>query len=107
MITAIVRYTLPASIGRDACRAHFLKIAEGFGEAKGLRRKQFIWNESGTAGGVYLWDTLADAKRFYQGPWLQGILERYGVYPDIEYFTTFAMTENPGGKVTVFEGRAE
>lgn len=106
MITAIVRYELPATIGREACRAHFAKIAAGFGDAKGLVRKQFIWNESGTAGGVYLWETLADAKRFYQGPWLQGILERYGMYPEIEYFTTFAVTDNPGGRVTVFDDEA-
>lgn len=101
MITAIVRYQLPSHIGREACRDHFKKIAVGFGEAKGLVRKQFMWNESGTAGGVYQWETLEDAKRFYQGPWLDGILERYGAYPQIEYFTTFAITDNPGGKVTI------
>ncbi len=101
MITAIVRYRLPSHIGREACQAHFKKIAQGFGEAKGLIRKQFFWNETGTAGGVYQWETLEDAKRFYQGPWLDGILERYAMYPEIEYFTTFAITDNPGGKVTI------
>jgi len=102
MITAIVRYELPSSIGKEECRRHFLKIAKGFGDAKGLVRKQFIWNENGIAGGVYLWRTIEEAKAFYQGPWLDGILSRYGMYPEIEYFTTFAMTENPGGVVTEF-----
>lgn len=101
MITAIVRYRLPATIGRDACREHFHRIAAGFGEIPGLIRKQFIWSETGTAGGVYQWHSLADAKRFYQGPWLDGILARYGTYPDIEYFETLALTENPGGAVTL------
>ncbi|WP_159709575.1 hypothetical protein [Geminicoccus flavidas] len=101
MITAIVRYRLPATIGKEACRAHFAKIAAGFGEARGLIRKQFIWSERGVAGGVYQWETLEDARRFYQGPWLDGILARYGSYPDIEYFTTFAVTDNPGGIVTL------
>ena len=103
MITAIVRYKLPAGIGKDDCLAHFHKIAPGFAEAAGLIRKQFIWNESGVAGGVYQWESLADAKAFYQGPWLDGILARYGAYPDIEYFTTFAIAENPGGKVLYTE----
>ena len=103
MITAIVRYRLPATIGREACREHFKKIAKGFGDAKGLIRKQFFWGETGTAGGVYQWKTLDDAKRFYQGPWLDGILERYGMYPEIEYFTTFFITDNPGGVVTIPE----
>lgn len=101
MITAIVRYKLPATIDREACRAHFLTIAPGFGDAKGLIRKQFIWSETGTAGGVYQWESLEDAKRFYQGPWLRGILDRYGMYPEIEYFVTVAIADNPGGIVTV------
>ena len=101
MITAIVRYRLPAGSGREECRAHFLKIAPGFGDVPGLIRKQFIWSETGTAGGVYQWQTLEDAKRFYQGPWLDGIRQRYGTYPEIEYFQTVAVTDNPGGAVTV------
>ncbi|TWG49273.1 MULTISPECIES: hypothetical protein [unclassified Aminobacter] len=103
MITAIVRYKLPASIGRDACRAHFEKIAPNFASPKGLIRKQFIWSERGIAGGVYQWESLDDARAFYTGPWLNGILERYGTYPDIEYFETFALTENPGGRVTILD----
>lgn len=103
VITAIVRYRLPAAIGRAECRAHFARIAPGFGEVPGLIEKQFIWSERGTAGGVYRWHTLADAKRFYEGPWLDGILERYGTYPDIEYFTTVAVTDHDRGTVLVDE----
>ena len=101
MITAIVRYRLPAHIGKEDCREHFKKIAKGFGEANGLIRKQFVWSENGTAGGVYQWQTIEEAKAFYQGPWLAGILERYNMYPEIEYFTTFVIMDNPGGKLSV------
>jgi hypothetical protein len=101
MITAIVRYRLPATIGREACQAHFAAIAPEFGAVPGLIRKQFLWSESGTAGGVYQWESLDYARRFYQGPWLGGILARYGTYPDIEYFTTLAVTDNPGGEVSI------
>ena len=103
MITAIVRYKLPAHIGKNECLAHFHKIAPGFADVKGLIRKQFIWGENGMAGGVYQWESLADAKAFYQGAWLDGILARYGVYPEIEYFVTFAGTENAGGNVIYSE----
>jgi hypothetical protein len=96
LITAIVRYKLPATIGKNECLAHFHKIAPGFAKEKGFIRKQFIWSENGIAGGVYQWETLADAKAFYQGPWLDGILSRYGVYPEIEYFVTFAAAEQSG-----------
>ena len=76
MITAIVRYQLPNSIDRQACRTHFEKIAPGFKLVKGLISKHFIWSGNGTAGGVYQWQTMADAKAFYSGPWREGIVER-------------------------------
>jgi hypothetical protein len=98
-----VRYKLPPSIDYNACLAHFAKIAPGFRNAKGLISKHFIWSEHGTAGGVYQWQTLEDAKAFYSGPWLQGIVERYGMKPDIEYFTVFAITDNSKNAVTVLE----
>lgn len=42
MITAIVRYRLPADIDRAACRDHFEAIAPGFRSVKGLLSKHFI-----------------------------------------------------------------
>ncbi len=101
MITAHVRYTLPVSIDHDACLAHFAKIAPGFRGVKGLISKHFIWSESGVAGGVYQWETLEDAKAFYTGPWRQGIIDRYGMEPQIDYYSVFAVTDNAAGTVDV------
>src|SRR5215510_7482046 len=102
MITATVRYKLPAHIGYAECRAHFHKIAPNFREAKGLISKHFIWSESGWAGGVYQWQSVEDAKAFYSGPWLDGIVERYGMHPQIEFYEVFAVTDNARGKVELF-----
>lgn len=102
MITAIVRYKLPPHIDFEACRAHFHKIAPGFREPKGLLSKHFICAEDGAAGGVYQWETLEDAKAFYTGPWLKGIVERYGMEPQIDFFHVFACTDNRRGEVTFF-----
>jgi len=107
MITAIVRYKLPATIGRKECLAHFHKIAPGFVSQKGLIRKQFIWGENGIAGGVYQWQTLEDAKRFYGGAWLDGIVERYGMHPEIEFYEVFALTDNARGTVELFASERE
>jgi len=103
MITATVRYKLPPSIDYAACREHFHKIAPGFQQAKGLISKHFICSESGWAGGVYQWQTLEDAKRFYSGPWLDGITERYGMRPEIAFYEVFALTDNARGTVELFE----
>lgn len=101
MITAIVTYPLRASIGREACKAHYDKIAPGFRTVPGLISKQFIWSETGFGGGVYIWQNIESAKAFYQGPWLGGILERYGVYPHIEYFELLAFAETSAGEASL------
>jgi hypothetical protein len=103
MTTATVRYKLPPHIDYAACRAHFHTIAPGFREVKGLISKHFIWSESGWAGGVYQWETIEDARRFYSGPWLDGIVERYGMRPEIEFYEVFAVTDNPRGSVELFD----
>lgn len=41
------------------------------------------------------------ARRFYSGPWLDGIRSRYGNDPEIEYFSTLAILDNAGGIVTL------
>lgn len=40
---------------------------------------------------------------FYSGPWRDGIVRRYGMEPEIEFFTVFAKTDNQAGTVTVVE----
>jgi hypothetical protein len=94
MITTIVQYRLPPCMGQAACAEHFRRIAPGFRDVPGLIRKQFIYAEDGWAGGVYLWQSRADAEAFYSGPWLTGIRERYGMDPEIRYFHTAAVTDN-------------
>ena len=103
MITATVRYKLPSHIDYAACREHFHKIAPSFREVKGLISKHFSWSESGWAGGVYQWERIEDAKAFYAGPWLDGIVQRYGMEPLIEFYEVFAVTDNARDKVEIVE----
>ena len=60
----------------------------------GFIRKQFIHDvNGGVAGGSYIWENLAAAKAFYNGPWLEGIRARYGCEPRVTYFETFAIAD--------------
>jgi heme-degrading monooxygenase HmoA len=93
MITAIVEYSLPPSLGRQECLEHFTKIAPGFREVPGFLRKHFLYSDTGVGGGVYLWETREDAERFYSGSWLAGIRSRYGVDPKITYFETLVICD--------------
>ena len=103
MICAVVRYTLPPSIDRAACRDHHHKIAPGFRDVPGLVSKHFICAENGIAGGVYQWETREAAEAFYSGPWRDGIVERYGMEPEIEFFSVFCITDNAAGEVRIVE----
>ena len=103
MITAIVRSKLPPQIDYAACREHFHKIAPDFSKVAGLISKHFIWTESGWAGGVYQWNRIEDAKAFYTGPWLEGIIQRYGMKPQIDFYEVFAVTDSTCGKVELFK----
>lgn len=80
-----------------------IQIAPGFHHAPGLLSKYFIWSAEGTAGGVYHWESRGQAEAFYEGPWREGILARYGMTLEIEYFTAFALTDNLANEVRVFE----
>jgi hypothetical protein len=99
MITAIVLYDLPRSVGLEECRAHYATIASDFREIPGFLRKEFICAPDGTvAGGIYLWETQEAAERFYAGDWLVGIRARYGTEPRITYFETLALTDRASGQ---------
>ena len=99
MITAIVLYDLPPSIGLEECRTHFTEIAPDFLKIPGFLRKQFICNRDGkVAGGVYMWESQEAAERFYTGEWLEGIRARYGNDPKITYFETVALTDKASGR---------
>jgi hypothetical protein len=98
MITAVVLYDLPESIGLEECRRHFTMIAPDFLKAPGFVRKQFICEREGrVAGGVYMWESQQDAEKFYTGPWREGIRARYGNDPRIQYFETVALADKASG----------
>jgi hypothetical protein len=80
---------LPRALSQDRVR-----LSRG----EGLISKHFIWSESGWAGGVYQWERIEDA-----GPWLDGIVERYGMKPQIEFYEGFAVTDNARDKVELFK----
>ncbi|RLK51517.1 hypothetical protein DFR31_1460 [Alkalispirillum mobile] len=100
MIAAIVKYRLPPTISREDCRAHFYKISEDFCGVQGLLSKHFVCDKDGVvAGGIYFWESAEAATKFYKGPWRDGIFDRYGMYPDIEYLDVFARTDNVSGQI--------
>lgn len=100
MITALVQWTLRQPISRDKARELFSATAPKYREVPGLIRKYYIVsNDGGTIGGVYLWESRADADRLYDTQWKGSIRERFGCEPSITYFESPVIVDNAAASI--------
>jgi hypothetical protein len=99
MITAIVRFKLPAAIDAAKAAELFQGSAPKYQRLPGLIRKYYLFDaESRTGGGCYLWESREAAERVYNAEWRQMIAERYGAPPEISFFETPVVVDNTLGK---------
>ena len=78
MITTIVQFTLPQPMTRDEARKVFQSTAPKYRGLPGLVRKYYIVADDGrTAGGVYLWNSRADAQAVYTDEWRAFVTGKY------------------------------
>jgi len=95
MITALVRFTLPAPITREEAKRLFESTARNYLGLPGLVRKYYLRSRDGTvAGGVYLWETLDAAEGAYGEAWRNTVEEKYGAVPSVDYFDTPVVVDN-------------
>ena len=96
MITAIVRFKLPADVGAAKAAEMFRATAPKYQALPGLIRKYYIYDAaSHTGGGCYLWESREAAERFYDANWRKTITERYSS-PELSYFDTPVIVDNTG-----------
>ena len=103
MITAIVKFKLPEGTTLHEASAKFEASAPSYSGVPGLVRKYYLFNEDGTAGGVYLWESREAAEQFYNESWRGMIAERCGAPPRIEYFESPVIVDNEIGSVVAAE----
>jgi hypothetical protein len=100
MITAIVNFKLPAEIDARKATDLFKSSALKYRGMKGLVRKYYLFDDQNRiGGGVYLWQSRADADAVYTSQWKAYIAERYGPPPDIRYFETPVVVDNESDKI--------
>jgi len=100
MITALVQFKLPEPMSPDKAQAVFAGTAPKYREVKGLVRKYYLLSEDGaTAGGVYLWESRADAEQLYSDDWKAFIAQKYGTKPSITYFASPVIVDNLVGQI--------
>jgi hypothetical protein len=95
MITTIVQFTLAQPMTRDEARKVFQSTAPKYRGLPGLVRKYYIVADDGrTAGGVYLWNSRADAQAVYTDEWRAFVTGKYGSPPSLSWFETPVVVDN-------------
>jgi hypothetical protein len=95
MITVITAFKLPKPITRGEARRIFLSTAPKYRGVKGLVRKCYVLSEDGsTAGGIYLWNSRAEADAMYTESWKSFVREKYNTEPSVTYFDSPVVVDN-------------
>jgi len=103
MITALVQFTLPQPISREKAREIFSSTAPKYREIQGLVRKYYVLSLDGKiAGGVYLWNSQADADQLYTDEWKKFIFDKYGTLPSVTCFETPVIVDNTAGEIVTY-----
>ena len=100
MITTLVQFKLPEPITPAKAKEIFLSTASKYTAVPGLLRKHYLLTEDGrSAGGVYLWQSRADAERLFTGDWKKFVYDKYGSEPVISWFNTPVVVDSGSGKI--------
>jgi hypothetical protein len=95
MITVFTTFALPKPITRDEARSIFLSTAPKYRGVPGLLRKTYVLSQDGlTAGGVYLWNSKAEAEALYTQSWRTFVREKYGTEPTLTWFESPVVVDN-------------
>ncbi|MEJ0077501.1 MAG: YdhR family protein [Alphaproteobacteria bacterium] len=101
MITAIVQFGLPKPVSLEEAAKMFESTAPRYQNLPGLVRKYYLRSEDGrTAGGVYLWESRAQAETVYNAEWRERVSKLYGNTPQVTYFDTPVIVDNATGAIT-------
>ena len=95
MIAEVVTFKLPTGMTRDKLIENYRQTAPKWCANPDLLRKNYLLDEdNGHGGGVYLWKTIEDAKKWHGEEFRKRVKELYGSDPEIRYFETPIVVDN-------------
>ncbi len=95
MITVMATFQLPKAMTRDEARKIFLSTASKYQAVPGLIRKYYVLSQDGKmAGGIYLWNSKAEAEALYTESWRAFVKEKYGCEPSVVYMDSPVVVDN-------------
>ncbi len=95
MIVTIVTFRLPQRWTVQQAAAVFNSTAPKYLAKPGLLRKHYYISEGGDrAGGIYFWNSRADADACYTPEWKAMVTAKYGVAPEIDFANNPVTVDN-------------
>ncbi len=100
MIIVTTSFKLSRPITREQARTIFLNTSSTYQGVPGLLRKHYVLAEDGSAaGGVYFWESKAQAQAMYTDAWRAFVREKYGTEAVVTYFDSPVVVDNVAGQV--------
>ncbi len=101
MIVAVVRFPTGGA-SPEEMKGRYHSTAPKYQKVSGLTRKYYVLSEDGkSGGGVYLFQSKADAEKLYSQEWRNYIKDFYGAEPVIEYLACPVIVDNLAGQILV------
>ncbi len=95
MIITITNFQLPKPLTRDEARSIFLTTAPTYQGVAGLYRKSYVVADGGgSVGGIYLWNSRAEAEAVFTESWRAYVREKYNSEPSVTYFDSPVTVDN-------------
>ena len=85
-VAVVVSIPLPSGIPREKAIAAMQKSVPQYQALPGLARKYFTLSDDGRFGGIYLWNSRAEAQAWFSDGWRAKAAATYGAAPEVTYF---------------------
>ena len=94
MITVVVTFKISDELDADILKEKFIETSTLYQDVHGLRRKNYIHDiENNTACGVYTFDSMQDAKNWFDEDRVNWITDRYSK-PEINFYESPVVVDN-------------
>jgi len=99
MIVVVVTFKLSSEIDSISLKEKFIETSTIYQDTVGLIRKNYISDtENNSAGGVYCFDTMENAKSWFDEERVQWITDRYSK-PKLNFYESPVIVDNEKGKI--------
>jgi hypothetical protein len=100
MIISTTAFRLQTPMSREEARKLFLSTAPNYRGTQGLFQKHYVISDDGlSVGGVYLWNSRAEAEAIYTDAWRTFVRGKYNTEPVVTYFDSPVTVDNVAGKI--------